>query len=331
MLNFTENDELLFANEAQQNTQSQADNSSSLSPWKIMIIDDDDVIHDVSHLVLSDISFASRPIQIIDGYSAQEAKQLIQEHPDTALILLDVVMETDHAGLDVVKFIRETIHNKEVRIILRTGQPGSAPEEDIIQNYDINDYKEKTELTARKLHSTVITSLRSYSRLISENEKSLQPENREMLHRIELLEKQNKQLREELEVRKKINDELIRSELSLQLAQQVAKIGHWEWLPDNDKQFYISEQARHLIGITENISKTHFDNLLNYFSDDDKQRFKNTFKQALEDKSSFKLDLQLKSQADKPERLHLGGHCFRNSSDEIVRFIITLQAYASTK
>ena len=206
MLNFSTNDELLFANNpSNQSNNDGQESNQALPPWKIMIIDDDDVIHDVSHLVLADLSFASRHIQIIDGYSAQEAIELIQEHPDTALILLDVVMETDHAGLDVVKHVRETLKNKEVRIILRTGQPGSAPEEEIIKNYDINDYKEKTELTARKLQSTVITSLRSFARIVSDNPANQRTEPSGVLNRIDQLENLNKQLHEEVDVRKKIN------------------------------------------------------------------------------------------------------------------------------
>jgi len=42
-------------------------------------------------------------------------------------VLLDVIMETDQAGLDLVEFIRDTLKNETVRIILRTGQPGQAP------------------------------------------------------------------------------------------------------------------------------------------------------------------------------------------------------------
>ncbi|MEH2262090.1 sensor histidine kinase [Nostoc sp.] len=71
-------------------------------------------------------------------------------------------METNDAGLRVVKYIREELKNQIVRVILRTGQPGDAPEESVILNYDINDYKLKVELTRQKLITSAIAALRSY-------------------------------------------------------------------------------------------------------------------------------------------------------------------------
>lgn len=65
------------------------------------------------------------------------------DNPDVAVCLLDVVMETEHAGLETANAIRSMLKNTFVRIVLRTGQPGQAPEETIIAEYDINDYKEK--------------------------------------------------------------------------------------------------------------------------------------------------------------------------------------------
>lgn len=131
-------------------------------PWKLMIVDDDSEIHNISQLVLRDFSFEGRPLQLISAHSGAAAKAMIAEHPDTAIMLLDVVMETDNAGLEVVRHVREVLKNNFVRIILRTGQPGQAPERSVVIDYDINDYKEKTELTAQKLVTTVISALRAY-------------------------------------------------------------------------------------------------------------------------------------------------------------------------
>lgn len=130
--------------------------------WKVMIIDDDEAVHSVTKLALRHFTFEGKKLQFISGYSGCEARELIMQHPDTALILLDVVMEDDESGLKVARHIREELNNLFVRIILRTGQPGQAPEEEVIIDYDINDYKEKTELTARKLFTTVVTALRAY-------------------------------------------------------------------------------------------------------------------------------------------------------------------------
>ncbi len=135
---------------------------SKAHPWKIIIADDEEDVHHVTRMVLSDYRFEDRPLQFLSGYSAKQTRVLIEENPDTAIILLDVVMETDDAGLNLVRFIRQDLENRFVRIILRTGQPGKAPEKDVIIKYDINEYKEKTELTIQKLFTTITSALRSY-------------------------------------------------------------------------------------------------------------------------------------------------------------------------
>ena len=133
--------------------------------WKIMLVDDEEEIHNVTKLSLSDFAYDGRSLSFISAYSGQEARRLMQEHPDTALILLDVVMESDDSGLAVAKHIREELGNAMVRIVLRTGQPGQAPEGTVILDYDINDYKAKTELTTQKLFTTVVTALRAYGHI----------------------------------------------------------------------------------------------------------------------------------------------------------------------
>lgn len=135
--------------------------------WKVLIVDDEPEVHAVTKLALSDFTFQSKNLTFLSAYSGIEAKELIKQHPDTAIILLDVVMETDDAGLLVARYIREDLHNEHVRIILRTGQPGQAPERQVIINYDINDYKSKTELTAQKLFTVIMSSLRSYRDIMS--------------------------------------------------------------------------------------------------------------------------------------------------------------------
>ncbi|MEZ5461690.1 DUF3369 domain-containing protein [Dokdonella sp.] len=130
--------------------------------WKILIVDDEPEVHQVTRLVLGNFRFADRPLQLISAYSSAEAEKLLREHTDTAVILLDVVMETEQAGLKLVRTIRERLDNHFVRIVLRTGQPGQAPEHEIVAAYDINDYKEKTELTAQKLATTLYSALRAY-------------------------------------------------------------------------------------------------------------------------------------------------------------------------
>ena len=130
--------------------------------WKLLIVDDELEVHTITKLVLKELTFEEKTLEFFSAFSEEEAKLLIDQHPDIAVILLDVVMTKDDSGLKLVKYIREELKNQSVRIILRTGQPGQAPEAKVIIDYDINDYKEKTELTAQKLFTAVITSLRSY-------------------------------------------------------------------------------------------------------------------------------------------------------------------------
>lgn len=132
------------------------------NPWKLLVVDDEPEVHKVTELALSDFAFEDRGVRIYSAYSAREARRVLADHPDTAVILLDVVMETDGAGLEFARFVRGELANNLVRIILRTGQPGAAPEHRVIVDYDINDYRNKAELTAQRLFTTMVASLRSH-------------------------------------------------------------------------------------------------------------------------------------------------------------------------
>lgn len=134
-------------------------------PWLILIVDDDPEVHAMTRLVMKKFTYNGRAAQFLSAYSAEEALGLLRNDPGIAMILLDVVMETDDAGLRLVPRIRDELGNSQVRIILRTGQPGQAPEDDVIHGYDINDYKAKTELTAQKLGTATVAALRSYEHI----------------------------------------------------------------------------------------------------------------------------------------------------------------------
>ncbi|MFL0801990.1 MAG: DUF3369 domain-containing protein [Agarilytica sp.] len=131
--------------------------------WKVLVVDDEPEVHNITKLALDDFSFENKALQIISAYTGIEAMQAFDTHPDIALVFLDVVMESDDAGLAVVKHIREQLSNKFVRIILRTGQAGNAPEREVILNYDINDYKEKTSFDSTKLFTATLSGLRAYN------------------------------------------------------------------------------------------------------------------------------------------------------------------------
>lgn len=134
--------------------------------WKVLIVDDETSVHTITQLALADFEFEGKGVELISSYSAEEAKQQIAANEDTAIALIDVVMETSGAGLNLIDYIRNDLSNKRVRLILRTGQPGYAPEMEVVKSYDINDYREKTELTAERLLTTVYSALRSFRDIV---------------------------------------------------------------------------------------------------------------------------------------------------------------------
>lgn len=141
--------------------------TSARSVWRVMIIDDDEDVHSTTTFALGNLEMQHRPLEFVHAYSAGQARELLKHESDIAVILLDVVMEQDDAGLHLVRYIRETLKMSDVRIILRTGQPGYAPEIDAIRDFDINDYKTKSELTRIKLFTTVTAAIRSYEQIRS--------------------------------------------------------------------------------------------------------------------------------------------------------------------
>lgn len=130
--------------------------------WCVLIVDDDPEVHAVTRLALRNFQFEDRDIDIISAYSGNEAKLIFEQRKDISLALVDVVMETEHAGLDLVKHLRVEKGNHKVRLVLRTGQAGQAPEDQVIREYDIDDYREKTDLTKQKLRTLLYSMLRSY-------------------------------------------------------------------------------------------------------------------------------------------------------------------------
>ncbi|MBE9563247.1 MAG: DUF3369 domain-containing protein, partial [Proteobacteria bacterium] len=140
---------------------------SKLPPWKILIVDDEKDIHEMTQLGLEDFKFTDRTLKIFHAMSGIEAREILQAEPDIAVALIDVVMETDDAGLQLVNYIRNELKYFKIRLIIRTGQPGMAPERTVIECYDIDDYKSKTELRDDKLYTTMRMSLKSYRDLMT--------------------------------------------------------------------------------------------------------------------------------------------------------------------
>lgn len=136
-----------------------------LDKWKILIADDESDVHTVTKTVLHNFTYKGRKLEFLSAYSGEETINILETNKDVVLVLLDVIMETDNAGLVVTKKIRDELNNKYIQIVLRTGQPADVPEAEVVRNYEINDYKEKSELTANKLATTLTTAIRSYENI----------------------------------------------------------------------------------------------------------------------------------------------------------------------
>lgn len=145
----------------------EAHDEHGATPWLVLVVDDDHEVHSVTRLALDGFRFGGRRLQFLHAHSGAEARRMLEDNRGIAVMLLDVVMESDGSGLEVVEFVRNELRNPFLRIVLRTGQPGQAPETDVITRYDINDYKHKTELTRERLFTTVYTSLSTYRDLVT--------------------------------------------------------------------------------------------------------------------------------------------------------------------
>ncbi len=227
----TFSDDLLFFHEpATGDTQSYTHHEK----WKILVVDDDPEVFKVTCLALKNIEFEGKKLELLPAYSAIEAENILTNTSDISVILLDVVMEEDNSGLKLIRYIRDRIKNQLIRIILRTGQPGQAPENKIIIDYDINDYKTKTELTAKKLFTAVISALRNFRDLLqiekNLNELNLYRQHLERLveERTQELKKSNIQLltslKENEEARYKIERFNTRLKSELELAAELQKL-----------------------------------------------------------------------------------------------------------
>ncbi|MCL1892853.1 MAG: HD domain-containing protein [Holophagaceae bacterium] len=135
--------------------------------WKILVVDDEPGILVATKNNLINFEYLGHGLEFVEAGSAEEARKKIIEHPDVAVAIIDVIMESDDAGLKLVEYIRKDLDNDEIRLIIRTGQPGANPEKSIIDKYDINDYREKMELSAQKLSATLRFSLKDYNQIMT--------------------------------------------------------------------------------------------------------------------------------------------------------------------
>jgi len=298
--------ELLFTNNEPNNKDDISTKQTSQTTMKLMVIDDDEAVHQVTRMVLEDLVFENQRLSIIDGYSGKDARRLLLENPDTAVMLLDVVMESDHAGLEVVQYIREQLENKHIRIILRTGQPGDAPEKEVITEYDINDYKEKSDLTADKLHTTIIAALRAY--------KDMQTIERLALSKVNLEEKISEHTKEI----HKANQDLAR-------AQLIANVGHWEWNIQTNEAIW-SDQIYRILSLPPNSIPPSFEAFLNATINEEQNTVSTLFTKLLHsDATRYDFEHTICDIDGRPRFIHQQGEILRDKEGNAVKLSGILQ------
>lgn len=280
--------------------------------WKIAIVDDDRDVHAVSRLVLGDFRYKGRPLHLLHEYSGIGARRLLREEPGIAVILLDVVMETDRAGLDVVKYVREELDNNLVRIILRTGQPGQAPEDKVIADYDINDYKEKSDLSAQKLITSVTMALRGYDDLL----------------KIQALASSNATLESLVQDRtaelSASNKTLHRHKALLAEAQKIASIGNYEWnLISGEMEW--SDQIYLILRVSPDRVEPSLESLLENILVDDYSRVNTAIRAALSSQQSYEIEHPIRRGDGTTGFVHQQGEVHYNANGEPVRLVGVMQ------
>lgn len=153
------------------------EDSSTIKKIKVLTVEDD---INYQHALTNSLK-EMRPednceIEVLTANSVSQAALVLSLHPDIALTFIDVVMEDDDSGLRLVSTIREVIGNADMRIVLLTGQPGFAPEQQIMKTLDIDEYWNKSDVSAEKLQSIVTSNLRTWKYIsqISSARKGLQ-------------------------------------------------------------------------------------------------------------------------------------------------------------
>ena len=134
------------------------------APWPVLIVDDDPAIHTVTRLALDGFTFQSRPLEWLSAHSAAEGRAIMAARKDIALVLLDVVMETDQAGLELARHIRDDLRNRTIRIVVRTGEARQQPLA-VVDEYEVDDFRAKTDLTFERMAILVKSALRTYDQL----------------------------------------------------------------------------------------------------------------------------------------------------------------------
>jgi CheY-like chemotaxis protein len=133
--------------------------------FNVLLVDDEADILSISKIALRHIRVWGIPLKIHTCASKAEGIEFVRAQgaiPDLGLAIIDVVMETDSAGLELCEYIRTECNNQITPLVVRTGQAGKAPERSVIDRYDISQYITKVEATEDRLYTIVKSSLRQF-------------------------------------------------------------------------------------------------------------------------------------------------------------------------
>lgn len=322
-------EEILFAED-------DLDSLSTEQSWKILIVDDDAEVHQVTQLALKNFIFEGKPLTLLNAYSGQEAKQLIETHPNIAMILLDVVMEKDDSGLDVINYIRYSLKNEFVQIILRTGQPGKYPETRVILTYDINDYKTKTELTKPKLLTAVVTALRTYSAITkldgikAEMERLARENNRLYEQAKDYSERLEEKVEERTRELKAKETKLAVSEAALRAAQKLANLGSFECDVATCKATW-SEELFRIFGLDGKQGEPICQAVQNFIHPDDRELWSTSLKQMLASGEDNEVEFRIIRPDDSIRYVFVKRQAIKDSEGRVIKLFGTVQDVSDRK
>jgi len=138
-----------------------------MTEFNVVLVDDEPDVHEITRLALRNLRIYGLPVRLLSAASKAEGIELLNsltlglaDISMAQVAIIDVVMETDHAGLELCAHIREVMKNRSMQLYVRTGQPGVAPERSVIDRYDIQGYLAKSEATEDKLYTLVKAGVR---------------------------------------------------------------------------------------------------------------------------------------------------------------------------
>lgn len=275
--------------------------SNTRTAWKVVVIDDDKMEHAITNVVLKNKKYNGIKIDFIEGYSAEQAYDIMRNNDDVAVIIIDVVMETHNSGLEVVQYIRDELRNSSVRIIIRTGHVGDVVQLEAIREYDVNDYREKSTLTAENLNATVTKALTDYARLINDT----QSKDANLIPTLNCHSVDN-------------NSDVLED------THTYASLGSWEWNAKIDKLNYYNTSSAAIHLLDEGADLT-INDLFNAFSGFSKLLIKKTIIDAISYGRSFDVEHQVtKSDGTTLLVRHQGKALIDAETGEVARLLGTM-------